>query len=202
MGFTVDPGKAPQSPQIFPIDIPATEQAAINADTLGLDTSMQDYATRLPGMVQSRDSQLKSDLDALTGPLNPTVQNTFMTGELGNAMSAFGGGSSKPNVTGKGSIGRNTIGAGYANDVNSYQDNARQNVLNDLAMFPEPGIGLSGSDAANLAISNTTNLNQANQLALAAKVAQQNAQTQADNAKKQTEIGVGTSIAGAVISKI
>jgi hypothetical protein len=202
MGFSTDASKTPTPPKVFPVDLNATENAATQADITGYSLSDADFASRFPGLVQTRDTALNQAYNELTGPLDPTVQNTFQSRELGNSLSAFGGGSEKANVTGKGSIGKNSMAAGFGRDVMSYQDYARNNLENAINANPERAIGLSGSGATNLAIANTTNLNQANQLAYAASIAQQNANIQAANAKKAAEVGAGASLVGGIISKL
>src|SRR5262249_13564982 len=160
-----------------------TENAALNADIFGYNMADKDFAARFPGLVQARNDVLNQSQSQLEGPLNPTVQNEFLTREQENAGAAFGAGSEVP-TTGAGTIGGNAVKAGFTRDLLGYQDAARS-TINSLIENPEflpRAFGNSGSQAVNQAIENLALYNQANQNAKQAKFAQQNADIAASNA--------------------
>lgn len=200
MGFSVNPSKAPSPAKVYPIDINATENSALTADIFGYGLSDKDFASRFPGLVQTRDADIQQSYKNLNSPLDSTVQNSFVTKGLGQSLSAFGGGGE--GATGVEGIGRNTVASSVAKDTLGYQDNARAYNENLYALNPERGLGLSGEDASNLAIANTGNLSAANQQAYAAKVAQQNANIAAANQKRAAVTGAAISVASSLLSKV
>jgi len=200
MGFGVDSAKVPDNPATYPIDINATMLAGEQADIFNYDTGAADLQRRFPGLVAGRTAMLNEDVKRVTGPLDPTVENAFLTNEYGNAMHAFGGGSEGP-VGAKGTAGRGAITAGFTKDVLGYQDWARQNLEQDILANPEISMG-SGSDAANMAILNTANLNEANTQAKIIKAAQKNADIAASNAQRAAETGAAVSIGSSILGGI
>lgn len=191
---------APPPPKVFPVDILATENAALAADKFGYNLSDADFAKRFPGLVASRNADMQAAYKEMTGPLAAPVQNQFVTTGLEQAQSAFGGGSEAPNITGKGSIGRNTVGASVGQQTQTYQDTARNYMDTLLSQNPQRAFGLSGGDLLNLAILNQGNLAQANQEA-AGYASQVGAANAAANASQRNAIiGAGSSLAAAGLS--
>jgi len=192
----------PQPPKISPVDILGTYQAGLAADQYGYDLSDADFAKRFPGLVAAREVDMKKAYEEMTGPLAPEVQNSFVSSGLAKSLSAFGGGSEAPNVTGAGSIGKNTVGASVANDTQSYQDAARDYFESLQAQNQPRAFGLSGGDLLNLAILNQGNVANAEQQArgFASSVGAANAQ--AEQAKSASTVGAGAAIGSAVLGSV
>lgn len=190
----------PPPPKVYPVDIKNTLETGIKADQFGYNFSDLDFNKRFPGLVATRDEDIKRAYGALTGPLDPVVQNDFVTSGLEKSMSAFGGGQEAPDVTSTGSIGRNTIGTSVGQDVSSYQDSARSYIETLLGENQPRAFGLSGGDVLNLAILNQGNLANANQQAAGYASAIGAANAQASQSRTSTAIGVGTSILSAAIT--
>jgi hypothetical protein len=148
------PAKVP----IYPVDILNTELAGIQADTFGYDFSDKDFASRFPGLVAARDTDITKSYNELTGPLNPEVERSFVEKGLEQSDMAFGAGQEAPmSLTDKGSIGRNTAATAVAQQTIGYQDAARQNFEQLLAQNPERAFGLNGGDILNLSLLNQSN---------------------------------------------
>ena len=190
----------PPPPKVSPVNILGTELAAINADTYGYKLSDEDFAKRFPGLVATRDADIKKAYQQLTGPLDPALERDFTSRGLGQAMSAFGGGSENPDVTSMGSAGRNTVAASVANQTQGYQDTARNYIEQLTAQNPQRAFGLTGGDLVNMAILNQGNLANANQQAAGFSSALGAANAQASAQTRNTAIGVGASILSAAIT--
>jgi hypothetical protein len=201
-GGSSSSGGSAVSPTVYPVNTLATEQAGIAADQYGYNLSDADFASRFPGLVASRGTDMATAEKEMTGPLAAPVENAFTSSGLSKAFSAFGGGSEDPNVTGTGSIGRKTIGASVANDTMSYQNAARDYFQNLIEQNPQRAFGLSGGDLLNLSILNQGNLAQANQQAAGIASQVGAAQAQASQSQTNSLIGAGSSIAGAAIAAL
>lgn len=192
-------GQAPP-PKVSPVDIAGTLQTGIAADQFGYNFSDLDFNKRFPGLVATRDDDIKKAYGELTGPLDPVVQNDFVTSGLEKSMGAFGAGAEAPDVTSKGSVGRNTIGTSVGQDTSSYQDSARSYIETLLGENQPRAFGLSGGDVLNLAVLNQGNLAQANQQAAGFASAVGASNAQANQAKTNATIGAGSALASAAIS--
>lgn len=192
----------PPPPKVYPVDIENTLKTGIAADQYGYNFSDLDFAKRFPGLVATRGEDLKTAYKELTGPLDPVVQNEFVTSGLEKSMSAFGAGAETPDVVSKGGIGRNTIGTSVAQDATNYQDAARSYIETLQAENQPRAFGLSGGDLLNLAILNQGNLAQANQQAAGYASAVGAANAQASAAQKNAAIGATTSIIAAVLPAV
>lgn len=189
----------PPTPTVYPVNLLATEQAGIAADKYGYNLSDADFASRFPGLVASRDADMKKAYEEMTGPLAPEVENQFVSSGVGKSMSAFGGGSEMGPYLGKGSIGRNTVAASVANDTMSYQDSARDYLQSLQESNPQRAFGLNGADLLNLSILNQGNQAQANQQAagIASQVGAAN--SAASGARTNSAIGAGAGIVASVL---
>lgn len=188
----------PPPPQVAPIDILGVQQAGVAVDQYGYDLSKKLY--QFPGLLTAQSAQEKTAYNQLTGPLDPAVQRDFVNTGLGQSLSAFGGGSESPNVTSKGSIGRNTIGASVANQAQGYQDYARSYLNTLLGQSPLLPVGPSGGDLLNLSILNQGNLVNAQQQAKGYQSAVGAANAQASAQKTAGQVQAGTAITTAVLS--
>lgn len=192
----------PPPPKVSPVNIASTLQTGIKADQFGYKFSDLDFNKRFPGLVATRDEDITKAYSELTGPLDPVVQNDFVTSGLEKSMGAFGGGAEAPDVTSKGSVGRNTIGTSVGQDTSSYEDSARSYIETLLGENQPRAFGLSGGDILNLAVLNQGNLAQANQQAAGFASSVGAAQAQASQAKQNAAIGAGASITAATIGAL
>jgi hypothetical protein len=184
----------PPPPKVYPVNLGNTLQTGIAADQFGYNLSDADFAQRFPGLVSTRDENISTAYNELTGPLDPVVQNEMTTSGLAKSLSAFGAGSEVPDVTDQGSIGRNTIGASIAQDTSSYQDSARNYIESLSSDNPQRAFGPSGADLLSLAILNQGNQAQANQQAAGYASAVGASNAQAKQASTNAAINAGVSI--------
>jgi hypothetical protein len=194
--------ETPKPAPFFPIDIAKTGQDAINADQAGFATSDADFQKRFPGLALGRTSEVDDAYKQLTGPLDPNVQSSFVNQGLSSALTAFGGGSPYANVTGAGTAGKKAVSSSVANDVSQKQDYDRSAFNNLITTNLPRAFGLSGSDAANLSIANTGNLNATNQANYAGSVATSNARNATDAANQQAAVQTGVAIAGIIAALV
>lgn len=157
--------QAPQAPAFNPVDIPDAMARALSYDVAGYDWSDNDFLSRFPGLVAQRNQQLDSAYNELTGPLNPTVEGSFLRQGLGQGIASTGSGDplSGLGMT-EGSAGRNAASASFANSVLAKQDYDRSFFDQLLAANPQRQFGLGGGDVAGLAALNTGGLNAFNQM--------------------------------------
>ena len=121
---------------------------ALNLDQSAYRSSDFDFDTRHSDLYNSSRKAESDTLAAIEGNLAPAVQNSFTSLALASSASPLS--DNDP----PGSIGSFAIARSFANNVQSYQANA-QNQLQFLDQaFPERALGLGGQGAINLALSN------------------------------------------------
>lgn len=133
-----------------PIDLNQLDQGAKDTATLGYQLSDADRAARFPGLVSGNKDAIDSAYKNLTGPLDPTVQNSFATKGLIGALGATGGGNAAAGIGGAGSATSNEIARSVGTDVLSKEDYDRSVVDQLVADNPERTFGITGSQAVNL----------------------------------------------------
>jgi hypothetical protein len=106
---------APQPPAFNPIDIGQAVANALQYDEQGFLWSDQDFLARFPGLVATRNDEIDKAYNELTGPLDPTLQNSFTTNAIGAGLNTVGGGDplSGLGMT-EGSFGKNTASVSLA----------------------------------------------------------------------------------------
>ncbi len=168
---------APKPATFIPTNIGQVSNLATQFDTLGYNLSDQDFVSRFPGLVSQRNSTITDAFKQLTGPLDPTVQNSFANSSTANTLESFGGGTGS--IGTKGSAARNAIGAGIVNQTNAKQDYDRQFFEQLIGQNPERTFGLGGGDQVNLLISNILGANQNRYAGYASNVSTSNASSAA-----------------------
>lgn len=153
-------GAAPIKPKL--IDTEALNKMGIDFDTFGYQMSDADLAKRLPGLVTGRDALIDDTYKQLNGPLDPTIQNSFMRNALEKSLASTGAGGSVASTGGPGSAMSNAVAASLGNDVEQKQDQDRANLAELLNENPERSFGLTGPDALALAVGNAQAENQYN----------------------------------------
>lgn len=150
------------------VDVDATTKEALDMAQKGWELSDQDFASRFPGMVQTRDANLQTAKDQLAGP-SALEQESFLNRGLASSMGAFGSGTDYGSTFQGGGdfgqpsgIGRNTAAADVGTQAENYQDNARNYVQQLIGQNPEREflpedfrlqLGLANTDQANQLIS-------------------------------------------------
>lgn len=195
MCFSSDPEPVAPAP-FYPIDIQGTARQARTADQEAYARSDADFASRFPGLVRGESLNLDQTYKNLTGPLDPTIQSSFVDKGVAKSLSAFGGGTPGVGLGDIGSAGRNTTAASFANSVLEKQDYDRGAFNNALASNPQRAIGPSGEDAVSWLIKNTGDQNQINQTNYAGNVQQENAQQAASDANTQGWVSTALTVAG------
>jgi hypothetical protein len=196
-------GTAPSPPKFKKMNVQQTANDAIAADIAGYNWSDNDFLSRFPGLVQQRNDQIDNAYNQLNGPLDPTVQNSFVNQGVSQSLGSFGGGDPFATLGDtKTGAGANTVAKSVANSVQGKQDADRNYFDGLLASNPQRAIGPSGGDIANWYITNATGQNASNQAAYAGQVGNYNAQVGASNANTSAGIAAGVSILSAVIGAI
>lgn len=193
-------GSTPTPPKFQPINIGTTEQQALGADQTAYNLSDSDFASRFPGLVSGRDTQLTNDYNQLTGPLDPSVQNSFTSQGLAQSLGAFGGGNNAAQVGNSGTAAGNTVASSVANSTINKQNYDRTQFESDLANNPQRQFGLNGEDIVSMMMANTSGQNAANGAYYASNVGNANANAAQSAQETQTGIGGGLAVASILAS--
>lgn len=149
----------PQSPGAMPPFISANpaalEAQAVAQDTQAYGLSDADFRQRYPQLYNTQQTVLNNLQSQMTGNLTPQLQSAMIRGGLTGAMT--GG-------TGAWSMGPGTAGmANVARQFGQNQMTYQQNLLNQFQSandtFRPRTFGLSGADAAQVALSNIAGQN-------------------------------------------
>lgn len=195
MGKSADT-TVPQPAPFYPLNVQDVGNQAFSADVTGFGYADDDFLSRFPGLVSARETNIDKSYQQLTGPLDPTLQNAFVKEGLSKSLSNLGG--ADQSGFSKGSAGKNQASATVAGRTQDYKDYARNNFSSLLAQNPQRAFGLSGSDAAQLSIANTGNLNASNQAQYVNQINQQNAENSADAQNTQSAISAALAVAGII----
>lgn len=158
-----------------------------------------------PNLTQARDKMIGQSYDALTGPLDPSLQNTFVNSANMGSIGAFGGGNPDFGFGGGGagsswggsSMAKNAASASVATNEQGYQDYNRANFENLNAQFAPRSFGMTPEDASNVGTFNTTQLNNYLQQKFAAQTQSYYSQVGASAQQGASTLGMITSIIGA-----
>lgn len=159
----------PTLPGPMPAFIPANPQAietqAVGMDQTAYGLSDADFRARYPQLYQSGQTALNNVQRQISGGVPPQLQNLWTRAGLQSAVGATGGWSMGTGTAGQANVARN-LGL----DQNAYQQQllSQFNQLN--ATFRPRTFGLSGADAAQIALSNIAGQNNANQTQYAYQV--------------------------------
>lgn len=194
MSFGGGSSQPVSQPAFKAVDIASTAQLAQQANTLGYNLADADFASRFPGLVAIRDSEISDAVSQVTGPLDPTVQNQFASSSEASALSAFGGPTGS--IGEAGSASRGAISAGITNKVQGKQDTDWNTLLGLINANPERQMGLTGGDLLNLGIGNIVGQNQSNFAGYAGQVGQSNASNAATTQSTYAAAGLAISILG------
>lgn len=195
-------GSTPNPPAFQPIDINSVGNQALQADITGYNLSDANMAQRFPGLVSGRNQQISNAYNQLTGPLDPTVQNSFVNQGMAQSFGAFGGGNNMAGIGTSGTAAGNAVATSLANNVQKKQDYDRQYFEQLLGYNPQRQFGLSGEDVVNMAMANTQGQNAYNQQSYAAKYNNYNAKNAAKGQSSAAALGSTASIIAAVLPLI
>lgn len=162
-------------PKPIKLKLGQLERRMISADQAAYGAA-DDYMSKYyPALTQGRDAAIEQAYNALTGPLNPSLQNTFVNaanmrsiGALGGGDQNFGfapggggfGGGGAGSDWGKiGSLARNAAAAGVATQEQGYQDYNRSLFQQLNTMYAPRSFGMTPEDAANVFTFNNTQYN-------------------------------------------
>jgi len=132
-------------------EMTAADQAAYGA----ADAYMNKY---YPALTQGRDRMIQQAYEAATGPLNPTLENTFVNTANMQSANALGGGNQSFGL-GKGSLARNAAAASVASNEQGYQDYNRSLFEGLNSLYAPRSFGMTPEDAANVFTFNNTQMN-------------------------------------------
>jgi len=141
------------------------EQGAVSMDQQAYGLSDQDFRQRYPQLWQTQQTFLNNLQNQFSGNVNPQMQNVWARSGLEGALQSTGGWSLGTGTTGMANIARN---------LGLNQMGYQQNLLNQFQMandtFRPRTFGLSGADAAQIALSNIAGQNNFNQAQYAYQV--------------------------------
>lgn len=111
-----------------------------------------------PNLTAARDQMIQQGYGALTGPLNPSLENTFVNTANMGSINALGSGDQGFGLS-TGSLARNAAAANVATNEQGYQDYNRSLFEQFNATYAPRTFGLTPEDAANVFTFNNTQLN-------------------------------------------
>lgn len=157
-----DPGQMPPFIQANP---QAIQQQALSMDQQAYGLSDADFRQRYPQLWSSQQTFLNNLNTQMSGGVNPQLQNLWARSGLAGAVGS----------TGNWSMGTGTTGmANVARNLGLNQQQYQQQLLNQFQTanqtFQPRTFGLSGGDAAQIALSNLAGQNNWNQAQYAYKV--------------------------------
>lgn len=163
--------QAPSPPQPLKIKMGQLEKEMTAADQAAYGAADAYNTKYYPDLTKARDNMIGGAYKALTGPLDPGLQNTFMNvGNMGS-LAAFGGGNPDAGMMFGGggagsswgknmkSMARNAAEASVATNVQGYQDYNRSLFQNLNTMFAPRAFGMTPEDSANIFTFNNTQYN-------------------------------------------
>jgi hypothetical protein len=184
--------KAPQLPKYQPpaggmpafikTDPQAIESQAVSMDKQAYGLSDADFRQRYPQLYNAQQTFMGNLNTQMSGGIAPQLQNVWTTAGLGNALRSTGNWSLGSGTTGMANVARN-LGL----DQMQYQNQLLNqfNMANDT--FRPRTFGISGADAAQIALANIAGQNNWNQADFAYKV--QQAQYEAGQGAQQATLG-------------
>lgn len=191
-------GSTPQPPAFQAINVGQVGDQALAADISGYNFSDADLASRFPGLVAGRNQQVTDAYNQLTGPLDPTVQSSFVNQGLEQSLGSFGGGNQTAGIGKDGTAAGNAVATSLANNVQNKQDYDRVNFESTLANNPQRAFGLNGEDVLNELMANTQGQNAYNQQKYLGQIGASNASSAAAGQQQSAAIGTGVSILTAI----
>jgi hypothetical protein len=134
------------------------EREMVAADQAAYAQADKYNDTFYPDLTHARDQMIGQAYGALTGPLNPSLENTFVnTGNM-QSVNALGSGDQGFGLA-KGSLARNASEASVASNEQGYQDYNRSLFQNLNSIYAPRTFGMNPEDAANIFTFNNTQYN-------------------------------------------
>jgi hypothetical protein len=150
--------QAVKPPKPLKIKIGRLEKQMIGADQAAYAAGDQYMNKYYPSLRQARDQMIQQSYKALVGPLDPTLERSFVNTANMQSLGALGGGDQGFGLS-KGSLARNAAAATVATEQQAYQDYNR-NLFQQLnATYAPRSFGMTPEDAANLFTFNNTQYN-------------------------------------------
>lgn len=164
--------KAPEQPPFHALDIEKIADAALKQDI----RRYQSYRyPQFPGLTAVRQAEIDDAYKQLTGPLDPSFQQTFMRGAASTAQQVTGGGDPMSGMGLRaGSFGGGAMSANVTRQAMAKQDYDRTRLEGLIQANPLPGLGLSQRDILGLYVYNTGAQNASAMQGYAADVAAAN----------------------------
>jgi hypothetical protein len=150
--------KTPKAPKPIQLDVNQLQQNMVAADQAAYSQADQYMNQYYPYLAQARNQMIGQGYDNLTGPLNPTLENTFTNAANMQSANALGQGDQGFGLS-KGSLARNAAAASVASNVQNYQDYNRALFEQLNTMYAPRSFGMTPTDAANVFTFNNTQYN-------------------------------------------
>jgi hypothetical protein len=150
--------QAPNPPKPLKVNASKLEGQMVAADQAAYGQADLYNSIYYPQLTQARDQMISQAYQGLTGPLNPSLENTFVnTGNMQSA-NALGSGDQGFGLS-TGSLARNSAAASVASNEQQNQDYNRSVFENLNATFAPRAYGMTPEDAANIFTFNNTQMN-------------------------------------------
>lgn len=196
--------KAVKPPKPLQLNLGQLEQQMVGADQAAYAQGDQYVNQYYPALAQARNNMIGQAYRALTGPLDPQLENAFVNqGNMASIESLGGGAQSGGDQSfgmGKGSLAQNAAAASVATNVQSYQDYNRALFEQLNTMYAPRSFGMTPQDAANVFTFNNTQYNNYLQQQFAAQEAAYYQQLGLGNAQAAAGTSAGAGIASALIT--
>ena len=144
-------------PKPLKIKLNQMENEMVAGDQAAYQAADDYMAKYYPALTGARDKMISQAYDAITGPLDPTLENTFVNRGNMQSAAALGGGDQSFGL-GKGSLACNAAAASVAQDTQANQDYNLSAFENLTGIYAPRGFGMTPEDAANIFTFNNTQI--------------------------------------------
>jgi hypothetical protein len=186
-------------PKPIQLKLGQLEQNMVAADEAAYTAGDQYVSQYYPALAQARDNMIGQAYQAVTGPLDPTLQNSFVNAANMGSVNALGSGDQGFGLS-TGSLARNAAAANVATNTQQYQDYNRNFFESLNNMYAPRSFGMTPQDAANVYTFNTTQYNNYLEQLQAAKTQAYYQNIASSNQQAGATAGLVGSIGGAVLS--
>jgi hypothetical protein len=191
--------KTVKPPKPIQLKLPQLQDQMVAADQAAYQQSDDYMKSFYPALTQARDQMIGQSYQNLTGPLKPTLENTFVNSANMGSINALGTGDQGFGMS-TGSLARNAAAANVASNVQGYQDYNRSMFEQLNSLYAPRAFGMTPEDAANVFTFNNTQYNNYLQQLFAAQTQSYYANQGVQNAQAGATAGLVGSIGGAVVS--
>jgi hypothetical protein len=193
--------KTVKPPKPIQLKLGQLENQMVNADQAAYSQADDYMKQYYPALTTARDSAIGQAYNAVTGPLNPSLQNTFVNTANMGSINALGGGDQGFGMS-TGSLARNAAAANVATNTQNYQDYNRGLFEQLNSLYAPRSFGMTPEDAANVFTFNNTQYNNYLEQLFGAQTQSYYANQGAAASSQAAGLGALGSLGGAVIGAV